>query len=368
MRAHNSAMVLSLVVVVLALVSGCSPDEPDVVVVGARTPRARARVAPGTSGAGPGAGGESALWRAVSQPRPKRQSSPNSRRPRSDSSSTAPTASRSPCACLATLLVLYPPGYPPNGSLTLPQVPSASGVHYRAADIDFRSKDDVATLEMGRERHVDCVANPAAAVWQETLPPQRDASLTGERRKGMLKRLTVWGAALAAIVVAALLVTRMGPDGAPAVVEVLEQAPLPLPTGPRDDAWTTLQRQIRLPQEPAGGEHALQPPAVASDEPELAAAPDGSRRFMFDCGNGVIFCVRTVARRKRRCSRRKRSAPKSITLPQTEAASGARYAAGDRVFWSRGGRRDVRDPRSAPSPTARRTPALRRRPRRAGAA
>ena len=71
---------------------------------------------------------------------------------------------------LSNGLVLYPPGYPPNGFLTLPQVPSASGVHYRAGDIDFRSKGDLATLEMGRERYVDCVANPAAAVWQETLP------------------------------------------------------------------------------------------------------------------------------------------------------------------------------------------------------
>ena len=71
---------------------------------------------------------------------------------------------------LSNGLVLYPPGYPPNGSLNLPQVPSASGVHYRAGDIDFRSKGDLATLEMGRERYVDCVANPAAAVWQETLP------------------------------------------------------------------------------------------------------------------------------------------------------------------------------------------------------
>ncbi len=31
----------------------------------------------------------------------------------------------------------------------------------------------------------------------------------------MLKRVTVWGAALAVIVVAVLLVMRMGPDGAP---------------------------------------------------------------------------------------------------------------------------------------------------------
>ena len=110
----------------------------------------------------------------------------------------------------------------------------------------------------------------------------------------MLKKIAVWGAALAVIVVAVLLVMRVGPGDAPDVVAVLEQAPLPLPTGPRA-TLDELQRQIRLPQEPAGDEDAPKPPpAVAPGEPELAAAPDGSRRFMFDCGNGVIFVVRTV--------------------------------------------------------------------------
>jgi hypothetical protein len=30
---------------------------------------------------------------------------------------------------------------------------------------------DLATLQVGRDRYVDCVSNPAAAVWQE--PPRR---------------------------------------------------------------------------------------------------------------------------------------------------------------------------------------------------
>jgi membrane-bound inhibitor of C-type lysozyme len=68
-------------------------------------------------------------------------------------------------------LALYAPGLPPNSYLTLMRVRSASGVQYRAGDTDFRSEGDLATLEMGRERYVDCVANPAAAVWQELERP-----------------------------------------------------------------------------------------------------------------------------------------------------------------------------------------------------
>jgi len=150
----------------------------------------------------------------------------------------------------------------------------------------------------------------------------------------MLKRIMVWGVALAAIV-AALLAIRMGPDDAPDVVDVLEQAPLPLPTGPRE-TLADLQEQIRLPQEPVGEQSTAEPPNVASDEPPLAAAPDGARRFMFDCGNGVIFAVRTVPGEATVFSPQILGAD-SLTLPQTEVASGARYAAGASVFWSRGG-------------------------------
>jgi hypothetical protein len=34
----------------------------------------------------------------------------------------------------------------------------------------LRMKDDLATLQVGGDRYVDCVSNPAAAVWQE--PPR----------------------------------------------------------------------------------------------------------------------------------------------------------------------------------------------------
>ncbi len=186
MRAPSSVKVLSAVVVVLALVGGCSPDEPDVVAVVPEPPAPRRSSEPGArvdqlnpireGAAGPefepGARAvpvNAGPWSTVElqrQPVAFRGVAADPLRLVFECTDGVTFAVR----MLSNGLVLYPPGYPPNGSLTLPQVPSASGVHYRAGDIDFRSKGDLATLEMGRERYVDCVANPAAAVWQETLP------------------------------------------------------------------------------------------------------------------------------------------------------------------------------------------------------
>ncbi len=195
MRAQSSVMVLSVVVVVLALVSGCSPDEPDVVAVAPEPPAPAPELEPGApvdqlnpireGPAGPEfEPGAQAVQQELNGIRERPVTSGPVEVQRQSSQSLSEELPQTPlrlvfeCTDGVTFavrmlrngLVLYPPGYPPNGSLTLPQVPSASGVHYRAGDIDFRSKGDLATLEMGRERYVDCVANPAAAVWQETLP------------------------------------------------------------------------------------------------------------------------------------------------------------------------------------------------------
>jgi len=67
---------------------------------------------------------------------------------------------------------------------------------------------------------------------------------------------------------------------------------------------------------------------------ESAAGADAAR-VLFECGQDVFFAVRIGA------GQATLSAPKflgngSIVLPQTEAASGARYAAGDTVFFSKG--------------------------------
>jgi membrane-bound inhibitor of C-type lysozyme len=80
---------------------------------------------------------------------------------------------------------------------------------------------------------------------------------------------------------------------------------------------------------------------TASEDPVPGAAatvsqvPEVSRTYVFDCRDGVSFTVRTgpgeVAIR----------APASlggqlVVAAQTRSASGARYQAGDTVFWNKG--------------------------------
>ena len=67
---------------------------------------------------------------------------------------------------------------------------------------------------------------------------------------------------------------------------------------------------------------------------ESATGAD-TARVLFECGDDVFFAMRIGT------DRATLSAPKflgndSIVLQQTEADSGARYAAGDTVFWSKG--------------------------------
>jgi hypothetical protein len=63
-------------------------------------------------------------------------------------------------------LEVFPPKHS-NGFIVLARFESDDGVHYAAGDADFRAKDDLATLRVGADRYVDCVSNPAAAVWQD---------------------------------------------------------------------------------------------------------------------------------------------------------------------------------------------------------
>ena len=65
-------------------------------------------------------------------------------------------------------LQVFPPGYS-NGFIVLERAAADEGVRYVGHDADFRAKGDLATLHVGRARYIDCVSNPAAAVWQEPL-------------------------------------------------------------------------------------------------------------------------------------------------------------------------------------------------------
>ena len=63
-------------------------------------------------------------------------------------------------------LEVFPPGQS-YGYIVLAQQPSDAGLYYNAGGAELRMNDDLATLQIGRDRYVDCVSNPAAAVWQE---------------------------------------------------------------------------------------------------------------------------------------------------------------------------------------------------------
>jgi hypothetical protein len=63
-------------------------------------------------------------------------------------------------------LEVYPPRYS-NGYILLTQQPSDAGLYYTGPGAELRMNDDLATLHVGRDRYVDCVSNPAATVWEE---------------------------------------------------------------------------------------------------------------------------------------------------------------------------------------------------------
>jgi membrane-bound inhibitor of C-type lysozyme len=63
-------------------------------------------------------------------------------------------------------LAMFPPGHS-NGYIVLTQQPSDSGLYYTGGDAELRMDGDLATLQVGRDRYVDCVSNPAAATWED---------------------------------------------------------------------------------------------------------------------------------------------------------------------------------------------------------
>ena len=73
--------------------------------------------------------------------------------------------------------------------------------------------------------------------------------------------------------------------------------------------------------------------ARAAADPEL---PPDARRFAFECADGVVFAVRVAGDEAALFPPGSFSSGTSIVLTQTPAASGARYASGATVFWSKG--------------------------------
>lgn len=189
MRANSS--ISGLVVVLLALGGGCKPAEDPSVTI--PTPRDDILRPAGPMGPPLPTDPEKLeeLLRAVEQFRATQTDGPAQpvnelrERPLSNGAAQAEVqmvGSPSPpvqklyfqCADDVTFAVrtvgrsleVYPPDLP-NNYVMLYQQPSEPGTYYYKADrAEFRFDGELATLVLGPDRWVDCVSNPAAAVWQ----------------------------------------------------------------------------------------------------------------------------------------------------------------------------------------------------------
>jgi uncharacterized membrane protein len=147
----------------------------------------------------------------------------------------------------------------------------------------------------------------------------------------IMKRLIVGGSIVAVVAVAARFLAP-APELAEAPAAVAPPLPRAAPGGEPS-------REARPPRSQADAPAVAQR-SVEASRPASAAeprtAPDASRRFIFDCGNGVIFSVRTVPGEATLFSSQALGA-EVITLPQVAAAPAARYELEDSSFSSRGG-------------------------------
>jgi len=146
--------------VVLTLVGGCSPAEDSSVTLAFPEPPA-----PDPAPA-PSQAPHEELLRQVEQFRAALDETPLPpvRRLSFQCSDDVSFAVRS----VGSRLEVFPPGHS-HGYIVLLQQPTDSGLYYRALGAELRMNGDLATLEVGRDRYVDCVSNPAAAVWEDPL-------------------------------------------------------------------------------------------------------------------------------------------------------------------------------------------------------
>ena len=164
----------------------------------------------------------------------------------------------------------------------------------------------------------------------------------------MRKTLTVAGVVAIVAVLAVRFPTRAPAPSEEPAIEVPQSAP----AVPVDETRASQSSPPRAPSarveratEPAAPEVVDSPLAAAGAAPPVGdvpravgdvpvGVPDGARRFMFDCGNGVIFAVRVVQGEAALFSQQALGA-EVIWLPQVDD-SGTRYA-GNGVSFSRQG-------------------------------
>jgi membrane-bound inhibitor of C-type lysozyme len=172
MRARSSVEFARLLVVVLVLASGCSPDEGPVAVEAlepvppqpAANPAPRPALdLPREAGPAPSPGRDSPFGvnvHATGADDIGDVATPVLRRLVYQCTDEMTFAVRT----VGNRLEVFPPGVS-RSYVVLTRVPSDSGVRYTAPNAYFRGNGDLATLQIGREHYVDCVSNPAAAVW-----------------------------------------------------------------------------------------------------------------------------------------------------------------------------------------------------------
>jgi uncharacterized membrane protein/membrane-bound inhibitor of C-type lysozyme len=148
--------------------------------------------------------------------------------------------------------------------------------------------------------------------------------------------VSVWAAVAVVLVLAVQLVLREPADAPTDATTRREQLPA-VDASPEPDVQPT-----PLPAPSTDLERPEPLRAAASDAAEEVDAGDSvrasqaaSRRFMYRCANGPTFGVAVRGDRAMVFTVNDLGGG-SLTLVQTEAASGERYAAGDTVYWNKG--------------------------------
>jgi hypothetical protein len=180
MRANSSFS--GLVVVVLALLGGCSPAEDPPVVVAPPEPTApdpapaptQATVDDLLREAEPVRMGQNQV--PIDEQGPPIFESGGPRQEESAANALSPPLRRLYFQCTDDVsfavrsagawLQVFPPGHS-HGYLVLTQQRSDSGLYYTTSGAELRMNGELATLQVGADRYVDCVSNPAAAVWED---------------------------------------------------------------------------------------------------------------------------------------------------------------------------------------------------------
>jgi len=150
-----------------------------------------------------------------------------------------------------------------------------------------------------------------------------------------IERITAFSVAGIALVLAMQLLLR-SEQPTPAVVAPEIEQPA-RGSGPQRVPPRSAETEPAAARDAAATADEPRDPIVLAEESPPRPADDGSRRFVFDCGNGVTFAVRTAPSEATLFSPQALGA-EVVTLPRaSEIDSGTRYAEGEVSYSSQGG-------------------------------